>query len=110
MPLPLCHGSVLRPVPHVPPYLVAPQRSPSHSIAFLKPPHPLERGTPFANTSPSFQKNYPLNGIRNTMTNTALHREYMRRLTRYCLAEKKLLSIVVITGIIGFLITFTFPW
>jgi subfamily B ATP-binding cassette protein MsbA len=44
------------------------------------------------------------------MKHRSLHREYMRRLTHYCLAEKKLLAIVVTTGIAGFLITFTFPW
>jgi ABC-type multidrug transport system fused ATPase/permease subunit len=39
-----------------------------------------------------------------------LHREYVRRLTRYCLAEKRLLALVIITGVIGFCITFVFPW
>ncbi|MGN6371299.1 MAG: ABC transporter ATP-binding protein [Phycisphaerae bacterium] len=39
-----------------------------------------------------------------------LHREYVRRLTRYCFAEKGLLALVVITGVIGFSITFIFPW
>ncbi len=44
------------------------------------------------------------------MTINQRNRKYLRRLTGYCLAEKRLLGIVVATGIIGFSITFVFPW
>ncbi len=32
------------------------------------------------------------------------------RLTRYCLAEKGLLALVIVTGIVGFSVTFLFSW
>jgi ABC-type multidrug transport system fused ATPase/permease subunit len=37
-------------------------------------------------------------------------RDYLRRLTCYCLAEKKLLAIVLIVGFVGFSTSFAFPY
>src|SRR4051812_49349817 len=44
------------------------------------------------------------------MNKPSVHRQYLTRLTNYCLANKGLLAVVIGTGVLGFSVTFAFPW
>src|SRR4051812_30159715 len=44
------------------------------------------------------------------MKHQKLPKRYIRKLISYVLSEKKLLALIVLTGTIGFSITFVFPW